>query len=38
MIILVFVLPEFEPLFAEAGKQLPLATRIVMGVGGRRAR
>lgn len=32
IIILVFVLPEFEPLFAEAGKQLPLATRIVMGV------
>jgi len=33
VIILVFVLPEFEPLFAEAGKQLPLATRIVMDVG-----
>jgi general secretion pathway protein F len=31
IIILVFVLPEFEPLFADAGKQLPLATRIVMG-------
>ena len=33
IIILVFVLPEFEPLFAEAGKQLPLSTRIVMGFG-----
>lgn len=31
--ILVFVLPEFEPLFADAGKQLPFATRVVMGVG-----
>ncbi len=31
--ILTFVLPEFEPLFAEAGKALPLPTRIVMGVG-----
>lgn len=34
IIILVFVLPEFEPLFAGAGKALPLPTRIVMGVGG----
>jgi general secretion pathway protein F len=33
VVILVFVLPEFEPLFAEAGKQLPLPTRIVMDVG-----
>ncbi len=33
IIILVFVLPEFEPLFADAGKQLPTSTRIVMGVG-----
>jgi general secretion pathway protein F len=31
--ILVFVLPEFEPLFADAGKQLPFATRVVMGAG-----
>jgi general secretion pathway protein F len=33
IVILVFVLPEFEPLFAQAGKQLPLPTRIVMDVG-----
>lgn len=33
IVILVFVLPEFKPLFEEAGKSLPLATRIVMGVG-----
>ncbi|HEY2069689.1 MAG TPA: type II secretion system F family protein [Rhizomicrobium sp.] len=33
VVILVFVLPEFEPLFAQAGKQLPLATRIVMDIG-----
>lgn len=33
IVILVFVLPEFEPLFADAGKSLPTATRIVMGVG-----
>ncbi|HEY1630518.1 MAG TPA: type II secretion system F family protein [Rhizomicrobium sp.] len=33
VVILVFVLPEFEPLFAQAGKQLPLPTRIVMDVG-----
>jgi general secretion pathway protein F len=32
-IILTVVLPEFKPLFAEAGKSLPLATRIVMGIG-----
>lgn len=31
--ILVFVLPQFEPLFAEAGKSLPLATRIVISAG-----
>jgi general secretion pathway protein F len=31
--ILTFVLPEFEPLFAEAGKALPLPARIVMGAG-----
>lgn len=31
--ILTFVLPEFEPLFAEAGKALPLPARIVMGLG-----
>jgi general secretion pathway protein F len=31
--ILTFVLPEFEPLFAQAGKSLPLPTRIVMGAG-----
>jgi general secretion pathway protein F len=33
MFILTDVLPEFEPLFAEAGKALPLPTRIVMAVG-----
>jgi general secretion pathway protein F len=31
--ILVFVLPEFAPLFAQAGKALPASTRIVMAVG-----
>lgn len=33
IVILVFVLPEFKPLFDEAGKSLPLATQIVMGIG-----
>lgn len=33
VVILVFVLPEFEPLFAQSGKQLPLPTRIVMDMG-----
>lgn len=33
IVILVFVLPQFEPLFAEAGKTLPLATRMVMAIG-----
>jgi general secretion pathway protein F len=33
VVILVFVLPEFEPLFAQAGKQLPLPTRIIMDAG-----
>jgi general secretion pathway protein F len=33
IVILVFVLPEFEPLFADAGKTLPFATRMVMGAG-----
>ncbi len=32
-IVLVFVLPRFESLFAEAGSQLPLATRVVIGIG-----
>lgn len=32
-VILVFVLPQFEPLFADAGKALPTPTRIVMAVG-----
>ena len=32
-IILLFVLPEFKPLFEEAGKAIPLPARIVMGVG-----
>jgi len=30
VVILGFVLPEFAPLFAESGRQLPLATRIAM--------
>jgi general secretion pathway protein F len=34
IVILVFVLPQFEPLFRDAGKSLPLATRVVMGIGG----
>ncbi|HLY05757.1 MAG TPA: type II secretion system F family protein [Rhizomicrobium sp.] len=33
IVILVFVLPEFQPLFADAGKSLPLPTQIVMGAG-----
>ena len=32
-IILVFVLPEFAPLFESAGKEMPLSTRMVMAVG-----
>lgn len=32
-ILLTFVLPEFEPLFEEAGEALPLSTRIVMAAG-----
>jgi general secretion pathway protein F len=31
--ILAFVLPQFEPLFRDAGKELPTATRVVMTVG-----
>ena len=31
--VLTFVLPQFTPLFAEAGKALPLSTRIVMAAG-----
>ena len=30
--ILTFVLPSFEPLFASAGRQLPLPTQIAMGI------
>ncbi|MGH6876166.1 MAG: type II secretion system F family protein [Rhizomicrobium sp.] len=33
IVILVFVIPEFEPLFADAGKSLPFSTRVVMGAG-----
>jgi general secretion pathway protein F len=33
VVILTVVLPQFEPLFAEAGRSLPLPTRIVMGIG-----
>lgn len=32
-VILIVVLPQFEPLFADAGKALPLSTRIVMSLG-----
>lgn len=32
-LILVFVLPAFDPLFESAGAELPLATRIVVGIG-----
>jgi general secretion pathway protein F len=32
-VILAFVLPQFKPLFAQAGAQLPLPSRIVMGAG-----
>jgi general secretion pathway protein F len=32
-VILIFVLPEFEPLFADAGKALPVPTQIVMSIG-----
>jgi general secretion pathway protein F len=31
--ILVFVLPEFAPLFAQAGKTLPASTRVLMAMG-----
>ncbi len=33
LFILLFVLPEFQTLFADAGKKLPLATRVVIGIG-----
>jgi general secretion pathway protein F len=33
IVVLVFVLPSFEPLFAEAGKALPPETQLVMAVG-----
>jgi len=32
-VILIVVLPQFEPLFADAGQSLPLSTRIVMAFG-----
>jgi len=32
-LILIFVLPEFQPLFAQAGRSLPTSARIVMGIG-----
>lgn len=32
-VILIFVLPQFEPLFRDAGKALPLSTRMVMTLG-----
>jgi len=31
--ILVFVLPEFQAMFAESGKKLPLATQMIIGAG-----
>jgi general secretion pathway protein F len=33
VMILVFVLPQFAPLFAQAGKALPTSTRIVLDIG-----
>lgn len=33
MFLLTYVLPEFAPIFAQAGAQLPLATRVLMSVG-----
>lgn len=33
LFILIFVLPQFQALFAESGKALPLATRIVISIG-----
>lgn len=33
VLLLTVVVPEFEPIFGEAGRQLPLATRIVVGAG-----
>jgi general secretion pathway protein F len=32
-VILIFVLPQFAPLFAQAGKELPWSTRMVMAAG-----
>jgi len=33
VVLLTFVLPEFEPLFEDAGEALPLLTRVVMALG-----
>lgn len=33
VVLLTFVLPEFEPLFDDAGEALPLLTRVVMAIG-----
>jgi general secretion pathway protein F len=33
VVLFTFVLPEFEPLFEDAGEALPLLTQIVMGIG-----
>jgi general secretion pathway protein F len=33
IVLLVFVVPQFQQLFDDAGKELPLATQIVIGVG-----
>jgi general secretion pathway protein F len=33
VVMLTYVLPSFKPLFADAGKELPLSTQIVMGAG-----
>lgn len=33
-VVLTFVIPAFEPFFEDMGTQLPLATRIVLGLGG----
>ena len=33
-VVLTFVIPSFEPFFEDLGTELPLATRIVLGIGG----
>jgi general secretion pathway protein F len=33
LLLLTYVLPQFEPIFAQAGAQLPMATRILIAIG-----